>query len=116
MMHVRAWRPAVFSALMPVLVLSAAPAFAADGATTANGNDAIHHIAVQYGDLDLSQAKGRHILESRLRHSAASVCDYDLTDSHPLINAQRDCFETALRNAHVTLAMKQSQARMASSR
>jgi len=101
------------AALIPVLALSAAPAFAA---TTAGGDEAAPHIAVQFGDLDLSSAKGRHILESRLRHSAASVCDYDVTDSHPLINAQRECFETALQNAHVTLAMKQSQARMASSR
>ena len=114
MMHARAWRPAMFAAtLIPVLALSAAPAFAA---TTAGGDEAAPHIAVQFGDLDLSSAKGRHILDARLRRSAATVCGYDNVDSRELFNGQRQCYETALKNAHTALAMKLNPSRMASSR
>ena len=115
MMHVRAWRPAMIAALSPLvlipLVLCAAPAFAATG-----GDDAARQREVYFGDLDLSTAKGRHKLDQRLRETAATVCDYDATGTWELMDAQHRCYDTALQTAHVALAMKLSEARMASNR
>ncbi|WP_420381447.1 UrcA family protein [Novosphingobium sp.] len=108
MMHASAWRPAMLAALIPVLALGAVPAFAQDAPE-------VHRMEVRYGDLDLTTTKGRATLERRLRHSAADVCDYNLSERLILDSAaERTCYTTALAHARVSMASAVSRTRMAS--
>ena len=91
--------------LVPALGL-AAPAFADTDAP---------QIAVRYDDLNLATAKGRHLLDYRLRHSAAVVCGRSDGD-RPLPSdfGARHCYDEALNHAHEQLAAVMGHARMAS--
>ena len=116
MMHVHAWRPAVLAALLPALALSAAPAFAQNAQTSAE-NPMVHRMTVSYADLDMTTAKGRTVLERRLRHSASQVCNYDRSER--LLQGwgeERECYNAAMAHARVSLAAAISKTRMASTR
>lgn len=115
MMHVHAWRPAVPTALItalalvPVLALSAAPAFAQE-------DPMVHHMTVSYADLDLTTAKGRTVLERRLRHGASEVCNYDPSERMLQgLSEERACYKVAMAHAQVSLAAAISKNRVASS-
>jgi UrcA family protein len=98
-------------ALVPVFVLAAAPAFAE---TT---DPDVHHMAVRYDDLDLSTAKGRHLLDSRLRHSAAEVCGHeDGQQPRPEDMEGMHCYDKALTNARMAMAGVINHAQMAMGR
>jgi UrcA family protein len=98
-------------ALVPVLVLAAAPAFAE---TT---DPDVHHMTVRYDDLDLSTAKGRHLLDYRLRHSAAEVCGHeDGQKPRPEEMEGMRCYDKALTSARMAMAGVISHAQMAMGR
>jgi len=115
MMHSSAWRPLVRAALVPALVLCAAPAFAQTPANPAD-DPTIHHMTVSFADLDLATAKGRTVLERRLRRSASAVCNYDLSENAHLASAEeRACYTTAMAHARGSMAAAITKTRMASS-
>lgn len=105
MQHAFAWRRAMFAslALVPALALTTAPARAADDDVD------LRQIAIHYHDLDLTSAKGRAHLETRLHHAAATVCGY-ANGELPSINDEpaRACYNNALAHAHTALAAAQS--------
>jgi UrcA family protein len=99
-------------ALVPALALSIQPAHAA---TAPNADTEVRQMAVGYGDLDLTTARGRHRLEMRLERSAAMVCGID-PGQYPLPGQQamRACYDHALNQAHLAMVAATTRARMAS--
>lgn len=105
MMHRSAWHPVMLAglALIPALTLSAAPALAQSADEEAD----VPRLAVGYGDLDLSTAKGRARLDLRLKRAAADVCSRNDSDRLLLDHqAVRHCTETALSHARTVVAAR----------
>jgi len=112
MMPISAWRYAALAG--PVLFCTLAqPAMA----QAVEDDTDVRQMAVRYGDLDLTTAKGRHRLEMRLQRSAAIVCgrgDGDGDWPQPGNTFTRQCYDAALARAHTALAETLDKARMAS--
>jgi UrcA family protein len=109
MSHAFAWRPAALAglALIPAVGLGAGPAMAQ------NADTQVRTMALHYGDLDLSTAKGRSALDARLRRTAAQVCGSETgMRSLPEAEAFRACYNEALKQAHRTLVLKQQETQL----
>ncbi len=106
MSHAFAWRRAALASLVliPALGLGISPAMA----QSADADTEVHSMVLHYGDLDLSTAKGRGQLNTRIREAAASVCGMQPgVRTQPQIEEFRDCYNQALNHAQRTLAQKQ---------
>src|SRR5262249_37562202 len=86
--------------LMAGATLVAAATFLAPPAARADDMDT-ESVVVHFGDLDLSTSNGAHLLYSRLRNAAKSVCGdefdaIDLKERGDIIDCQRDAIEHAV--------------------
>jgi UrcA family protein len=96
-------------ALAPVLGLGASPALA----QSAEPDTQVRTMALHYGDLDLSTARGRGQLNARLHQTAAAVCGMEPgMRSLPQADEFRDCYNHALNEAQRSLAQKQQETRL----
>ena len=67
--------------------------------TTAEG---LRTVSVSFADLDLNDAAGRAILDSRVREAAKEVCgssDYRITGSLRVASENKECAQRAIESA-----------------
>ncbi|WP_353229954.1 UrcA family protein [Novosphingobium sp.] len=131
MSHPNAWRRAMYAglALIPACALASAPAHAAPthaSSTLAaqvqaapdagNADTDLRKLTVRYPDLDLTTARDRARLETRITRAAALVCGNDDGYLSIATDAEgRRCYYDALARAHAHLAAN-AQARTLVSR